>query len=38
MSETFKLSPLEIEQYTLGNGLRVVLNRDTAVPVVDGPQ
>ena len=34
MSETFKLSPLDIEQYTLGNGLRVVLNRDTAVPVV----
>lgn len=34
MSETFKLSPLEIEQYTLGNGLRVVLNRDPAVPVV----
>lgn len=34
MSETFKLAPLDIEQYTLGNGLRVVLNRDMAVPVV----
>ena len=34
MSDKFNLSPLEIEQYTLDNGLRVVLNRDTAVPVV----
>lgn len=34
MSETFKLAPLEIEQHTLANGLRVVLNRDEAVPVV----
>ncbi|MFN6963338.1 MAG: M16 family metallopeptidase [Pyrinomonadaceae bacterium] len=34
MSETFDLKPLEIEQYTLSNGLRVVLNRDAAVPVV----
>lgn len=34
MSENFNLSPLEIEQYTLGNGLRVVLNPDNAVPVV----
>ncbi|MFN0139484.1 MAG: M16 family metallopeptidase [Pyrinomonadaceae bacterium] len=34
MSETFKLPPLEIEEYTLSNGLRVVLNPDTAVPVV----
>lgn len=34
MSETYKLAPLDIEQYTLGNGLRVVLNRDMAVPVV----
>lgn len=34
MSEKFNLSPLEIEQYTLGNGLRVVLNPDNAVPVV----
>ncbi len=33
MSEQFKLSPLDIEQYTLPNGLRVVLNRDAAVPV-----
>lgn len=34
MSEKFNLSPLQIEQYTLGNGLRVVLNPDAAVPVV----
>jgi len=34
MSEKFVLAPLEIEQYTLSNGLRIVLNRDDAVPVV----
>jgi len=34
MSEAFKLQPLEIEEYSLANGLRVVLNRDDAVPVV----
>jgi zinc protease len=34
MSDTFKLSPLPLEQYTLENGLRVVLNPDTASPVV----
>ncbi|HLA96640.1 MAG TPA: pitrilysin family protein, partial [Pyrinomonadaceae bacterium] len=34
MSETFRLQPLEIEEYRLENGLRVVLNRDMAVPVV----
>ncbi len=34
MSETFQLAPLDIETYSLANGLRVVLNRDTAVPVV----
>ncbi|MGD9564365.1 MAG: M16 family metallopeptidase [Pyrinomonadaceae bacterium] len=34
MSEKFNLSPLPIEQYTLDNGLRVVLNPDHAVPVV----
>lgn len=34
MSEKFKLQPLEIEEYRLGNGLRVVLNRDVSVPVV----
>ncbi len=34
MSEMFNLPPLELEQYTLENGLRVVLNPDTAVPVV----
>jgi zinc protease len=34
MSEQFKLTPLEIEQFTLENGLRVVLNHDPAIPVV----
>jgi zinc protease len=34
MSEAFRLQPLAIEEYTLANGLRVVLNRDGAVPVV----
>ena len=34
MSDQFKLTPLDIEPYTLANGLRVVLNRDDAVPVV----
>jgi zinc protease len=34
MSEPFKLPPLEIEEYSLENGLRVILNRDEAVPVV----
>jgi len=34
MSEQYKLSPLEIEQFTLENGLRVVLNHDPAIPVV----
>lgn len=34
MSEAFKLPPLEIEEYKLENGLRVVLNRDMSVPVV----
>jgi predicted Zn-dependent peptidase len=34
MSNQFKLSPIEIEQYKLQNGLRVVLNQDNAVPVV----
>ncbi|MGI8813189.1 MAG: M16 family metallopeptidase [Pyrinomonadaceae bacterium] len=34
MSEKFNLPPLNIDQYKLGNGLRVVLNRDMAVPVV----
>jgi zinc protease len=34
MSEAFNLSPLDIEQFSLENGLRVVLNRDMAVPVV----
>lgn len=34
MSEIFKLTPLDIEEYSLSNGLRVVLNRDDSVPVV----
>lgn len=34
MSDEFNLNPLEIEQYALDNGLRVVLNRDDSVPVV----
>ena len=34
MTEAFKLQPLNIEEYSLKNGLRVVLNPDDAVPVV----
>src|ERR1043166_8648274 len=34
MSETFKLPPVEIEEYTLANGLRVILNEEHTVPVV----
>jgi zinc protease len=34
MSDAFKLPPLDIEEYSLANGLRVVLNRDDAVPVI----
>src|SRR4051812_1410996 len=34
MSAAFKLQPLNIQQYRLENGLRVVLNRDTSIPVV----
>jgi len=34
MSTTFKLQPLKLEQYTLENGLRVVLNKDDSAPVV----
>jgi len=34
MSETFQLPVLELEAYTLDNGLRVVLNPDDSVPVV----
>lgn len=32
--DKFQLPPAPIEQYTLDNGLRVILNRDTSVPVV----
>src|SRR5215213_2750785 len=34
MPESFRLPPSEIDEYRLDNGLRVVLNRDDAVPVV----
>ncbi len=34
MSEAFKLPDLELEEYSLANGLKVVLNPDPAVPVV----
>ena len=34
MSQIFNLPPLELEEYTLNNGLRVVLNPDNSVPVV----
>lgn len=34
MTENFKLSPVSLEQLTLENGLRVILNPDNAVPVV----
>lgn len=34
MSENFSLPELEIEQYKLENGLRVVLNLDSTIPVV----
>ncbi len=33
-STDFKLKPLNIEQYQLDNGLRVVLNKDDSIPVV----
>lgn len=34
MSEQFKLTPLDLEEFTLENGLRIVLNRDDSIPVV----
>lgn len=34
MSNDFELPPLNIEQFTLDNGLRVVLNQDDTIPVV----
>ncbi len=34
MTHSFKLPPLDIEEYALANGLRVVLNRDAVAPVV----
>src|SRR5688572_20010076 len=34
MSDKFNLQPIQIEQYQLENGLRVVLNPDNSIPVV----
>lgn len=34
MPNDFQLLPLNLEEYSLENGLRVVLNPDTAIPVV----
>ena len=34
MTETFQLPPTPIEEFTLANGLRVVLSPDRAIPVV----
>ncbi|HEY8410289.1 MAG TPA: insulinase family protein [Pyrinomonadaceae bacterium] len=34
MADTFQLPPTPIEQFTLANGLRVVLSPDPAIPVV----
>lgn len=34
MSLNFQLQPLELHQFDLANGLRVVLNKDDSVPVV----
>ncbi len=34
MTETLNLKDLELEEYTLENGLRVVLNPDDSIPVV----
>ena len=34
VSNTFKLPPTPIEQFSLKNGLRVVFNRDNTIPVV----
>jgi zinc protease len=34
VAEAFKLSPTPIEQFTLPNGLRVILSQDPAIPVV----
>jgi len=34
VSDKFKLPPAPIEQFTLDNGLRVILSRDSSVPVV----
>ncbi len=34
MTETFQLPPTNIQQFTLTNGLRVILSKDQSIPVV----
>ena len=34
MAETFQLPPTTIQQFTLANGLRVILSKDPTIPVV----
>ncbi|HKZ78038.1 MAG TPA: insulinase family protein, partial [Pyrinomonadaceae bacterium] len=34
MAESFQLPSTPLQQFTLANGLRVILNRDQSVPVV----
>jgi predicted Zn-dependent peptidase len=34
MPEKFKISPLNLEEYKLENGLRVIFNKDDSIPVV----
>jgi predicted Zn-dependent peptidase len=34
VTEQFSLPPVPIDQYTLSNGLRVILSPDSAIPVV----
>ncbi len=34
MTETFQLPPTDIQQFTLTNGLRVILSKDQSIPVV----
>jgi predicted Zn-dependent peptidase len=34
VAETFQLPPTEVQQFTLPNGLRVILSKDQSVPVV----
>lgn len=34
MTETFQLPPTNVQQFTLSNGLRVILSKDPSIPVV----